>query len=85
MGKPAAIVFDWGDTVMRDFPEFKGPMTLWPRVEAVDGVTEALESLYQDTVCCLASNAGEVDWHDHRMVLSDATVRFPDPVCGYHR
>jgi len=26
MNKTKAIIFDWGDTVMRDFPEYQGPM-----------------------------------------------------------
>jgi len=33
-----ALIFDWGDTVMRVFPEFSGPMAHWPRVEAVHGI-----------------------------------------------
>jgi len=24
-----ALIFDWGDTVMRDFPDCKGPMADW--------------------------------------------------------
>ena len=56
-----AVVFDWGDTIMRDFPEFKGPMAFWPRVELVPGAREALEQLHQRFVCCVASNAGDSD------------------------
>jgi putative hydrolase of the HAD superfamily len=52
-----AIIFDWRDTVMRDFPEYQGPMADWPRVEMVDGVDKALNSLSKQYICCLASNA----------------------------
>lgn len=53
------IVFDWGDTVMRVFPEYKGPMAHWPRVEAVPGVEEALRALYPHYRLALATNAAE--------------------------
>jgi FMN phosphatase YigB (HAD superfamily) len=56
-----AIIFDWGDTIMRDFPDFNGPMANWPRVEAIAGVAGALEDLHHDFICCLASNAGDSD------------------------
>ena len=54
-----AIVFDWGDTLMRDFPGHQGPMAHWPRVEVIPGVPEALPQLHKQMVCCVASNAGD--------------------------
>ncbi len=45
MALPAAIVFDWGDTLMTTFPEYDGAMVDWPRVAAEDGAAEALEAL----------------------------------------
>ena len=36
------ILLDWGDTVMRVFPENAGPMFTWPRVEELDGIKEVL-------------------------------------------
>jgi len=53
------LVFDWGDTVMRVFPEYKGPMAHWPRVEAVPGVEDALRTLYLRYQLALATNAAE--------------------------
>lgn len=53
------IVFDWGDTVMRVFPECQGPMAHWPRVEAVPGVVEALRALRPRYRLVLATNAAE--------------------------
>jgi putative hydrolase of the HAD superfamily len=54
-----ALVFDWGDTVMRVFPEFSGPMAHWPRVEAVPGVENALRAAKPSYVIALASNASD--------------------------
>lgn len=45
MALPAAIVFDWGDTLMTTFPEYDGAMVDWPRVAAEAGAAEALEEL----------------------------------------
>jgi HAD superfamily hydrolase (TIGR01509 family) len=56
-----AVIFDWGDTLMRDFPQFEGAMVHWPQVERVPGVTETLRSLRGRAVLCVASNAGDSD------------------------
>ena len=55
-----AIIFDWGDTLMKDFP-FEGAMVSWPHVEAVPGTKDALERLQERFVCAVASNAGVSD------------------------
>jgi putative hydrolase of the HAD superfamily len=39
------VLFDWGDTLMRDFPEFAGPMATWPRVEVCAHAVNALTAL----------------------------------------
>lgn len=52
-----AIIFDWGDTLMRDLP-FDGPMAYWEKVEVILGAKEALETVSKDYICCVASNAG---------------------------
>jgi len=54
-----ALIFDWGDTVMRVFPEFSGPMAHWPRVEAEPGVENALIAAKPSYVIALASNASD--------------------------
>lgn len=56
-----AIIFDWGDTLMRDFPDLPGPMAAWPHVERIDGVREALDGLDPTLIRCVASNAGASD------------------------
>lgn len=52
------LLFDWGDTLMRDFPEYKGPMANWPKVETLPGVRDVLTQLSSRYVCCVATNAG---------------------------
>ena len=52
-----AVMFDWGDTVMRVFPEYSGPMAHWPKVEPIPGVKEALEALRSKYELVLLSNA----------------------------
>lgn len=52
-----ALIFDWGDTVMRAFPQYSGPMAAWPEVAAVSGVGEALAALDGRYRLALATNA----------------------------
>jgi HAD superfamily hydrolase (TIGR01509 family) len=56
-----AVVFDWGDTVMRTLPGYRGPMAHWPRVEPVPGVAEALLALKPRYHLALATNARDSD------------------------
>ena len=67
--KNRAILFDWGDTLMKVFPEYSGPMKDWPRVEAVPGAAEMLERLHPDWTLCLATNAADSDEADIRAAL----------------
>ena len=53
-----AIIFDWGNTVMRDFPEKSGPMAHWDHVEYIPDVEECLKTLSGKYIMCIASNAG---------------------------
>jgi putative hydrolase of the HAD superfamily len=53
------ILFDWGNTLMRDFPEFNGPMIRWPRVETVEHVPDVLEYLHRTWMLALATNAAD--------------------------
>jgi putative hydrolase of the HAD superfamily len=59
--KVRAIVFDWGDTLMRDFLQFDGPMADWPHAEAIEGIEDALPHLHEKYICCVASNEGYSD------------------------
>ncbi len=40
------VLFDWGDTVMRDYPERTAPMVEWESVEVVDGIADVLAYLH---------------------------------------
>ena len=37
-----AVLFDWGDTVMRDHPEITIPMVDWETVEVIEGIADVL-------------------------------------------
>ena len=39
------ILFDWGDTVMRDDPSMTSPMVEWKKVEVIDGIADVLAYL----------------------------------------
>jgi len=56
-----AVLLDWGDTVMRVFPEYSGPMAYWPTVEAVPGVTQALTASSLHYRLILVTNASDSD------------------------
>jgi len=53
------FLFDWGDTLMRVFPEYSGPMAHWPQVEAIPGAMEALSALKGNFQLVVATNAAE--------------------------
>jgi putative hydrolase of the HAD superfamily len=55
------LLFDWGDTLMRDFPGFTTPMADWPHVQALPGVSETLALLQPAWRMCVASNADVSD------------------------
>src|SRR5690242_1887722 len=40
------VLFDWGDTVMRDHPEITIPMVVWEQVEVIEGIAEVLAYLH---------------------------------------
>ena len=40
------VLFDWGDTLMRDHPEITIPMVEWETVEVIEGVADVLAYLH---------------------------------------
>jgi putative hydrolase of the HAD superfamily len=54
-----AYLFDWGDTLMVDFPGVVGKMCDWKVVKAVDGASETLEFLSQSASIYVATGAAE--------------------------
>ena len=65
-----AILFDWGDTVMRAFPAARGPMHTWKQVEAMPGIAPTLASLVPDYTLCLATNAADSSPAQVRLALA---------------
>ncbi len=59
-----ALIFDWGDTIMRDFPEKSGPMYTWDKVEWIPDARETLEMIYRKYIMVIATNAGASDTND---------------------
>ncbi|HVN16036.1 MAG TPA: HAD family hydrolase [Anaerolineales bacterium] len=42
----STVLFDWGDTVMRDHPEITIPMVEWETIEVIEGITDILAYLH---------------------------------------
>ena len=40
------VLFDWGNTVMRDYPEITIPMVEWDEIEVIDGIADVLAYLH---------------------------------------
>jgi len=56
----SALIFDWGDTVMRDF-NLPGPMAAWEKVAYIPGAQKALEFLTGKFTCIIATSANHSD------------------------
>jgi putative hydrolase of the HAD superfamily len=63
------ILFDWGDTLMKDFPSDK-PMVEWPHVEAVAGAREVLNRLGPQSTLVIATSAAVSDEAQIRAALA---------------
>ncbi len=63
------LLFDWGDTVMKVFPEHTGPMAFWSEVSAVEGIKETLQLLKDKYQIVLVSNAHDSDQNHARQAL----------------
>lgn len=55
------IVFDWGDTLMKVFPQYSGVMADWPEVGAVENARETLAALHGKYRLVVGSNAANSD------------------------
>ncbi|MBU0489766.1 MAG: HAD-IA family hydrolase [Bacteroidetes bacterium] len=55
------IIFDWGNTLMRDFPDQPGAMAHWPVVEVMPGIEDLLKEVSGKYTLCVATNAGVSD------------------------
>ena len=52
-------LFDWGDTLMVDFPQNIGKMCEWETVEAIEGARETLAVLSQTANIYIATGAAD--------------------------
>ncbi|MDK9759618.1 HAD family hydrolase, partial [Vibrio sp. D173a] len=52
-------LFDWGNTLMVDFPDQSGKMCDWPVVEPIAGAHETLEYLSKYHKVYVATNAAD--------------------------
>ena len=74
MGNRKVLIFDWGNTLMRDFPDFAGPMVNWSKVEVIDNVSDTLSVLKEKYLLCVATNAGESDTNLMLMALKRGKI-----------
>jgi putative hydrolase of the HAD superfamily len=80
------ILFDWGDTLMRVFPEFDGPMFTWPQVKAVPYADQVLAELRVSSVLGLATNAAASEEAEIWAALDRAGLKkLLDKVYCYHK
>lgn len=63
------VLFDWGNTLMVDFPEYSGKMHLWPKVELVAGVEQFLKRISATHQLYVATNAVDSDVDDIKLAL----------------
>ncbi|PKP53267.1 MAG: HAD family hydrolase [Bacteroidetes bacterium HGW-Bacteroidetes-1] len=63
-----ALVFDWGNTIMRDF-NLPGPMSEWEKVAWVPGAKAALEDLSKRYCCIIATSANHSDTNEMKLAL----------------
>ncbi len=88
------LIFDWGNTVMRDL-ELPGPMKNWSHIELIPGIQEALKDLQDLLPLVIATSAPHSNTADMREALRkggvegyfthffssfDLNSRKPDPV-----
>ena len=63
------VIFDWGDTIMKDDPVLQTPMFEWRVVEAVDGAEDVLRALSADRILVMAMGAAQSNEFDIHQAL----------------
>ena len=53
------LLFDWGDTLMVDYTDYRGAMATWDIVSPMPEVSETLPEIAKHFPCSVASNAVE--------------------------
>ncbi len=57
--KNSVYLFDWGDTLMKDYPEMNGKMCDWDVVTAIDNAFETLKLLSKHNSVYIATGAAD--------------------------
>ncbi len=68
------LVFDWGNTLMRTYPQFSGPMADWPQVDLVPGISDALEKISKDHKIFIATSAQDSNADQVKKALARAGI-----------
>ena len=63
------LLFDWGNTLMKVFPDQSGPMKNWTKLEIMPHVHETLSVLHPQWNIAVATNAEDSTEEDIREVL----------------
>lgn len=79
--KNHTYLFDWGDTLMVDFPGVSGKMCDWEVVEAVDGALETLQCLSKSSEIYVATGAQEST--ENEIQSAFARVGLAQYITGY--
>ena len=61
------VLFDWGDTVMRDDPASTVPMVEWQTVEVIEGIADMLEYLHASGRRMILATSAEIS--DENQIL----------------
>jgi FMN phosphatase YigB (HAD superfamily) len=56
----STVLFDWGDTVMRDHLEILLPMVEWNTIEVVEGIAEVLAYLHDSGRCIMLATSADI-------------------------
>lgn len=62
-------LFDWGDTLMIDFPGQIGKMCDWVNIQAVNGALQTLETLSKQHLIYVATNATDSTESDIKLAF----------------
>lgn len=54
------VLFDWGDTIMRDHPEITTPMVEWETIEVIEGIADVLEYLHTSGRCIVMATSATI-------------------------
>jgi len=63
------VMFDWGDTIMKDQPTLKTPMYQWPVIETIEYAEEVLRAIHNPWTIIMATGAAQSNEAEIRLAL----------------